>query len=198
MRFIMAFIRPIREVSNHIFLFIFTAIAGALISYSVNLVIDWSRNTSSVNINGKWLSVSCDRSSKKSEKIAFDVVNIEVTIVGGISISNLQDNKLNEYSYVGSGNVYDGRYFYGKWNSIKEGASTKGSFSFTISPQGDALVGTFTGYDDLGSYTQCWIMGRNSQSLEKGYALAQSQIKIPSETPLVIPNELLQSFRSSK
>lgn len=194
----MSLIKSLREISRHIFLFLFTAIMGAFISYSISLLLDWSRNTSSININGKWMSVSCDRSSKKSEQIAFDVVNIKVTILGGVSISNVMNNKLNDYSYVGDGNVYDGRYFYGKWKSIKEGASTKGSFSFTISPQGDALVGTFTGYDDVGSYTQCWIMGRNTQALEKGYALAQSQIRIPSNTPLAIPNELLESFRSSK
>ena len=171
-----------------------TAIGGAIVSYAVNLSIDWYQNTSKINIDGKWLSVSCDRTATEQRFIAFDVVNINVTLFGGVKISNIANKKLNEYKYNGNGVIYDGKFFYGTWASLNKGATTRGAFSFTISPQGDALIGSFTGDDDLGSYTQCWIMGRNEKSLLSGYRLSKSQIIISDKNPFAIPNELRRSF----
>jgi hypothetical protein len=196
MRFIKGLYSSLKEISNHVFLFLTTAVAGATISYGVNLLFDWSGNTSSLNIDGRWMSVSCDRSSKDSSFVAFDIVNIDVSFLRGIRISNVANTKLNSYSYVGSGKVIEGRFFFGEWRSIKTGANTKGAFSFVISPQGDSLVGTFTGFDDFGSYTQCWIMGRNVPALQRGYELSQSQIKVPVNGTLGIPAELLKTYKN--
>jgi hypothetical protein len=187
----------IHEISRHIVLFFITAVAGGFISYMVNLSIDWYRNTSKLNIDGKWLSVSCDRTAQDQKFVAFDVVNINTTLLNGVKISNIANKKLNEYKYSGQGSVFNGKFFHGTWASANSGANTKGAFSFTISPQGDALVGSFTGDDELGPYTQCWIMGRNEKSLIKGYNLSKSQIVIPDDMPFVIPNELRNSFSKS-
>lgn len=161
------------ERSKNITAFLLTAVLGATISYYVNLGIDWSQNKNNISIDGRWLSASCDRTSEGNGYIVLDKLDIGVTYLNGIQMRNTIHNI---YDYDGHGNIYEGKYFYGTWRSLKKGANTKGAFSFTISPQGDFMAGTFTGADDLGEYTQCWILGRSKRDLEKGFEIYKKQL----------------------
>jgi len=166
-------IKAIVGKSKNLMAFIVTAVLGATISYYVSLGIDWSQNKNNISIDGRWLSASCDRTSGGNGYIVLDKVDITVTYLNGIQMRNAIRNI---YDYDGHGKIYEGKYFYGTWRSIKKGANTKGSFSFTISPQGDFMAGTFTGTDDLGDYNQCWILGRNKNDLAKGFDIYKKQL----------------------
>lgn len=165
-----------QQIAAHarsIALFILTAIIGATISYYVNLLIEWTQNRENNSLKGNWISASCDRTLPTGKYVIYDKVFIDFTYINGITIRN----KIHSaYDYEGVGKIYENRFFYGTWKSLKPGANTRGAFSFSISPQGDFLAGTFTGDDEIGPYTQCWIMARNRQALIKGFETFKSQL----------------------
>lgn len=166
-------IRLFLSHSRNFILFTITAIFGAIISYYVNLSIDWSRNSQDTSISGRWISASCDRTNDGNGFIVFDKLDISVSFFNGIWMRNAIHYP---YDYEGFGKIYESKYFYGTWHSLKKGANTKGAFSFTISPQGDYLTGSFTGADDGGEYTQCWVLGRDMKSLNRAFVMYKKQL----------------------
>jgi hypothetical protein len=102
---------------------------------------------------------------------------MEVSFLGGIEFDNLNKHL---FDYSGSGTVVDRRYFVGTWKSDKPGATARGSFEFIIGPQGDYLVGTFTGNDERGNYLMCWLLGRNQVSLRRAQDFLRDQQLMPS------------------
>ena len=69
MRTTQAFKTKMFLLSKQISIITATALFGAIVSYSLNLYIDWIENTSVVNIDGRWLSVSAAIEPQKCKNI---------------------------------------------------------------------------------------------------------------------------------
>ena len=173
------------KIINRILAFIFTAFFGAFLSYFFTLWIDYSINKTNNNLEGRWYSASCDKNSIINGEYVFDIIQINVGYFSGIELRNTYQTK---YLYEGDGKILDARYFYGKWKSTKENATAGGSFGFTISAQGDSMAGTFTGNDDGGNYTRCWLLGRSPKALENAYRFYRQQDALPNSEKFQLPD----------
>ena len=102
-----------------------------------------------------------------------DAVDVSIGYWSGITFRNAVHQSFN---YVGTGDIVDQRYFFGKWKLLKAGATANGTFQFAISDQGDYMAGTFTGNDRDGNYVECWLLGRDKAGLAaaKGFLDQQS------------------------
>ena len=81
----------------------------------------------------------------------------------------LNSRNVGGYLWQGTCDIYDERYLYGTWKSIRKAAHSTGVFSFLTLPQGQVLVGQALGQDRTGvARTSDWILAREKKGLEEG------------------------------
>jgi hypothetical protein len=153
-------------------IFIATAVVGALASYAVSLVDLYERNNVASGIEGRWESSSCTRTTGTHGDMVPDALSIEIGLWRGIHFRNLSRTG---FQYMGTGDIVDQRYFFGKWHSTRAGATANGTFQFTISDQGNYMAGTFTGNDSAGNYIECWLLGRDKSDLAQAREFLSQQ-----------------------
>jgi hypothetical protein len=158
-------------------IFVATAIAGALASYVVTLADTYERNHSAHGIEGHWLSSSCARDTRTRGNMVPDALDIGIGYWAGIHFENADHRS---FTYAGTGDIVDQRYFFGRWRSTKAGATANGTFQFSISDQGDYMAGTFTGNDRAGNYVECWLLGRDKAALDAAREFLGQQSLYPA------------------
>jgi hypothetical protein len=146
-----------------------SAAFGSLVNYVIQQLDRLARNRERLGVVGEWLSIS---SSRHPMEDVPDRIDIAVTW-RGITLKN--KGNPHGFSYEGVAELIDRRYLVGSWRSTRAGATARGGFVFTISPQGDAMSGVFTGHDDQGEYLMGWCLGRDEKSLRRAVEFASRQ-----------------------
>jgi len=65
------------------------------------------------------------------------------------------------YAWEGTASISSGRFLIGEWWSTKEGAHQRGTFTLTISSQGDIFYGYVSGFNDEDKIVmKKWVFGK--------------------------------------
>lgn len=90
---------------------------------------------------------------------------VNVSAVGG-KIILVNDTDTGDYLWQGTGELFEGRFFSGMWQSRTHGDRPLGVFSFYVLPQGDAAAGQAFGPDRDGVVTRYdWALGRSDEAM---------------------------------
>jgi hypothetical protein len=112
---------------------------------------DWESTWQDADDPNQWVT----------EKVKVDVADGRLRL--------LNSRNVGGYLWQGTCDIYDERYLYGTWKSIRKAAHSTGVFSFLTLPQGQVLVGQALGQDRTGvARTSDWILAREKKGLEEG------------------------------
>jgi len=144
------------------------AIIGALFSILFSNIIPFylsrRRYKKRTDILGVWKSSYQGIDEKPGTWVTED---LEIdTFAGKLSFKNTLSSK--NYNYNGSGNLLHDVNIIGEWNSVRPGATAKGTFMLTLCAQGDCMYGYWTGTDSFGARRYArWVLARNKKDLNK-------------------------------
>lgn len=113
------------------------------------------------DVSGAWLSSWFDPGAPGG----WVVERVDMSAADGkIILVNNTDS--GDYLWQGSGELFDGRFFCGMWQSRTHGPRPLGVFSFYVLPQGDAAAGQAFGPDREGIITRYdWALGRTAPAM---------------------------------
>lgn len=142
------------------FISILLTVMGAILGQLLAKFDIWRQTSGRGDLCGRWFSAS----HAGDKRLVFDEISVKKRF-GKFYIKN----KGNDFGYdfecfcvVENINTIAGH-----WRSIRPGSTARGNVLLLVNPQGDLLMGCYSGQDDSGSHFLFgWVMARDSNTLQ--------------------------------
>ncbi|MBX3509615.1 MAG: hypothetical protein KF700_00330 [Hyphomonadaceae bacterium] len=143
-------------------------VAGAILSWLVQTGWDTLTLSQSKKLLGKWRSAWQPR----NEESGAAWVTETLTVRQGFGFLILEGtHNSGGYQWRAYVRVFKGNHVFGRWKSLRDGASSCGVLSLTMTPQGSYMFGVFHGPNDEGKLEiGPFVCARRDEDMEKAKA----------------------------
>lgn len=150
------------------------AILGALLQHSLPAVFDFVKYARRKSLLGKWHSC-WQPENDSSGKWVSEIVTIRPSL-GRLRLKNAGNS--DGYQWEGVGKLIDNKHVIGRWHSVRPGATSAGTFTLTICPQGCWMIGSFVGPNDKGVIMMgAFVLGRSPADIEAAQTRISTMFK---------------------